>query len=485
MTATTTQRDEEPATSQEGIWGPRYRLLTVGLVLVVVSGAFEALAVATTLPATVRDLGGLSLYGWAFSAFMLTDLVGIVLAGSASDRVGLARPFIWGVSAFTLGLFIGGLAPAMIVVIAGRAVQGFGAGALNSLAYAAIGRGYPDSAKARMLAVLSTAWVVPGLIGPALAGVITDHLGWRWVFLGLALLPPLAACLALPALRRFPPPRPDEAKRADERGRLGAAVRLAIGVLLALAGLDSRQPLPLVGLCVLGLALCVPALRRLLPDGTLLAARGLPAAVAATALVNLAFFGADSFVPLALTGVRGQSVTFAGLALTTGTIGWTSGAWLQERLAKRRIYVGITITGIVLIAAAIFGATAVLLPNVPVLLAPVAWAVAGLGMGLAYTTLTLVVLRAAPLGEEGAASAAIALSAILGTALGTGIGGALIGQGGASAAALRPGIAAQNALMILVAAVAIVVAMRIGTVRRPATPPGTPDTPDTDGAPAT
>ena len=465
MAATATQHGEEISAQREGIWGPRYRLLTLGLVLVVVGGAFEALAVATTMPATVRDLGGLSLYGWAFSAFMLTDLIGIVLAGSASDRVGLVRPFSWGVAAFTLGLVIGGLAPAMIVVIAGRAVQGFGAGALNSLAYAAIGRGYPDSAKARMLAVLSTAWVVPGLVGPALAGLIADHLGWRWVFLGLAALPPLAACLALPALRRFPAPEPGAADRDEARGKLMAAVRLAVGVLLALAGLDSHQPLLLVVLVVAGLALTVPALRRLLPEGTLRAARGLPAAVAATTLVNLAFFGVDSFVPLALTGVRGQTATFAGLALTTGTIGWTSGAWLQERLARRGRYVRVTITGILLIIVAVCGVSAVLLPGVPVLLAPAAWAVAGLGMGLSYTTLTLVVLRSAATGQEGAASAAIALSAILGTALGTGIGGALIGQGGAGAAALWPGIAAQNVLMILVAVAAVTTATRIGIIR--------------------
>lgn len=449
----------------EGVWSPRYRLLTVGLVLVVVGGAFEALAVATTMPATVRDLGGLSLYGWAFSAFMLTDLVGIVVAGSASDRMSLARPFTWGVAAFTLGLVIGGTAPAMIVVIAGRAVQGFGAGALSSLAYVAIGRGYPDAAKPRMLAILSTAWVVPGLVGPALAGVIADHLGWRWVFLGLAALPPLAACFALPAMRRFPSPAARASKDGEHR-KWTSAVCLALGVLLTLTGLDQRQPLVTPVLCVAGLALAVPALRRLLPEGTLRAAQGLPAAVAALALVNLAFFGVDSFVPLALTGVRGQTATFAGLALTGGTLGWTSGAWVQEQLARRGYYVRTVASGLVLIVVAVCGVSAVLLPAVPVLLAPLAWTLAGLGMGLAYTTLTLVILRSATPGQEGLASAAISLAAILGTALGTGIGGALIGQGGAGAAALWPGIAAQNGLMILIAALAIVAAMRIGAVRR-------------------
>src|SRR5689334_19849047 len=140
----------EPA--PEGIWGRTNRTLTIGLVLIVVGVAFEALAVATTLPATSRDLGGLALYGWAFSAFMLTNLIGITVAGSEADRMGPRRPFVVGVALFTLGLTIAGLAPTMPIVILGRAVQGFGAGVTSSVAYVAIGRGYSEAAKARMLA---------------------------------------------------------------------------------------------------------------------------------------------------------------------------------------------------------------------------------------------------------------------------------------------------------------------------------------------
>ena len=168
-----------------GIWSSTHRSLTIGLILTVSGAAFEALAVATTLPATIKDLGGLALYGWAFSAFMLANLIGITVAGAEADRQGPARPFIAGIATFVLGLLVVGLAPSMLVFILGRAVQGFGAGVISSVAYIGIGRGYPEAAKPRMLAVLSSAWVVPGLIGPALAGLISDFAGWRWVFLGL------------------------------------------------------------------------------------------------------------------------------------------------------------------------------------------------------------------------------------------------------------------------------------------------------------
>src|SRR5215211_3806849 len=128
-----------------GPWSRPYRRTTAGLLLTVAVGAFEALAIATILPETVDDLGGLGYYGWAFSAFMLANLVGLVIAGDEADRRGPALPFVGGIVAFTVGLLAGGLAPAMIVLILSRAIQGLGGGLLSGVAYVAMGRGYPES----------------------------------------------------------------------------------------------------------------------------------------------------------------------------------------------------------------------------------------------------------------------------------------------------------------------------------------------------
>ena len=168
-----------------GIWAPARRLLTVGLVLAVTFVAFEALAIATILPVVGRELGDLRLYGWVFSAFLLASLIGIVVAGTLADRVPLWRPMLAGLVLFALGLVIGGTAPDMVVLVAGRAVQGLGAGVVPAVAYVAISRCYPEESRPRMFAVISTAWVVPGLIGPAVAAVVAAAVGWRWVFLGL------------------------------------------------------------------------------------------------------------------------------------------------------------------------------------------------------------------------------------------------------------------------------------------------------------
>jgi MFS family permease len=180
---TMVQTDIPDGSPPGGIWSQPYRLLTLGLVLTVVAAAFEQLSVATTMPAAVRDLGGLALYGWAFSAFMLTMIIGLTVGGSETDRLGPLRPFFSGVVLFAVGLVMAGLASTMPVLIAGRAVQGLGAGLVASIAYAVIGRDYPETARPAMLALISSAYILPSFIGPALAGLIADYFGWRWSFL--------------------------------------------------------------------------------------------------------------------------------------------------------------------------------------------------------------------------------------------------------------------------------------------------------------
>src|SRR5437764_4843361 len=144
----------------------RRRALTIGLVLTVSTIAFEALAVATVVPAASHQLHGVRLYGWVFSAFMLADLVGITIAGRQADRRGPATVYATGLAMFSGGLVLGGLAPHMLVLVIARAVQGLGAGALSSTAFVVIARAYPEGLRPKMLAVMSSAWVVPGLIGP-------------------------------------------------------------------------------------------------------------------------------------------------------------------------------------------------------------------------------------------------------------------------------------------------------------------------------
>ena len=200
---------------------PARRGLTMGLVLTITLVAFEALAVITILPTIKDDLEGISLYGWVTSAFQLGLLVGIVVAGGQADRRGPGPPFVAGVLVFMAGLTIGGLAPSMLVLVLARGLQGLGAGAIPAVAYAAIGRSYPEALRPRVFAVLSTAWVVPGLIGPALSALVAASAGWRWVFLGLLPLVAASGALAWPSLRRLGPPPSRWSSGAGCRGRSG------------------------------------------------------------------------------------------------------------------------------------------------------------------------------------------------------------------------------------------------------------------------
>ena len=424
-----------------GVWAPERRALTIGLVLTVTLAAFESLSVATIMPVVARDLGGLGLYGWVFSAFFLGSLVGIVAAGQQADGHGLARPYLLGLGLFAVGLLIGGLTPSMPILVAGRAIQGFGAGAVPTVAYVSIGRRYPDAARPIMFAILSSAWIVPGLAGPAIAGLIADHASWRLVFLGLLPLVAIALALTLRALAGSDEGAAARAARPGTRppGRLWLALRVSTGATLVLAALSARDALSVL-LGISGLVVGLPALVRLLPPGTLRATRGLPAVILLRGMLTFGFFGAEAFLPLTLVAVRGASATAAGLTLTAATLTWAVGSWLQARLmaswgARRLIR-----AGFVLVTLGVAAVIAVLAPQVPLSAAVAAWGLAGLGMGLAYSPISITVLRDAPSGQEGSATSAMQLSDVLGTALGTGVSGAIVAAAAVLGTDPRPGL---------------------------------------------
>ena len=437
--------------------------LAVGLVLTITTIAFENLGVATAMPIVARNLGDLSLYGWAFTAPLLASLIGIGVAGRYVDRLGPGRPFAFGLALFTIGLAIAGAAPSMEVLVAGRFIQGLGTGVIPPVAYAAIGRAFVDRARATMFALLSTAWVLPGLVGPAVSGTIAEEVGWRWVFVAILPLVPLNAVLAIPSLVRLGPPPPGahhEEADAEQAGRIALAVRLAIGVGLVVGGLGWRSWLA-VPVVAVGTAVAAGPLRRLLPAGTLRLAAGLPAAVAARGLQTFAFFGAQAFIPLALREVRDQRAAVAGLLLTAATLAWTAGAWLQERRGHVFGRAAFERRGFELLVAGSAVSALVVVDAVPLPLAGLGWTVAGLGMGLSYSGLSLIVLAAAPPGREGTASSAIQLSDVLGMALGTGLGGAAVAFGEAAGWSPRPGVTVAFALALGAGAVAVVAARRL------------------------
>ena len=451
---------------EPGLWSARHRRLTIGLVLSITLVAFETLAVSTVMPIVTRDLGGLELYGWVFSAFFLSSLVGIVVLGGLVDRFGPAPPFAIGMGIFGVGLLVGGLAPSMEVLVAARVLQGFGGGAIAPTSYAAIGRRLPEPLRPAMFAVLASAWVIPGLIGPAVAGAVGEQFGWRVVFLGLLPLVGVSAILVMPSLHSIGPPSvaDDEAaiaRRPDAARRLPFAILVALGAGLILGGLSADSLVVLALLTGGGLLVALPAYARLVPAGTLTARFGLPAAVLVRALTTFSFFSVYAYIPFALVEVRGVSVAEAGLALTAGTVAWTGGAWVAARLVEPLGEGRLVRIGLIVMVAGLVASLAVLAPVVPPLLAVLTFGLAGLGIGISYSPVSLIVLALAPKREIGTATSGLQLSDVLGESLGTGVTGAILAAAVRTAVPTGPPLAVAFGIGVLVGAAALLLTVRL------------------------
>jgi MFS family permease len=450
-----------PEDIRDGVWAPARRQLTLGLALSVSLVAVEALAIATVMPTVSDELGGIELYGWVFSAFFLGTLIGIVVAGQSADRIGAAPAFTLGLALFAVGLLVGGITPSMLVLVLARFVQGFGAGAVPAIGYVCIGRGYPAALRPRMFAVMASAWVIPGIVGPALAGVVEQAWGWRWVFLGLLPLVVIAGAFTIPAMRPIGPGTSDNDDGAPAKSRLPWGIAVAGGAAALLAGIAADNLVATMALVIVGLSVGVPAYLRLVPQGTIRAAPGMPAAIAARATLTFAFFGVDAYVPLAIADVRHLGTFWITLCLTTTTLAWTTAAWVQERLVLRVGARRLVVAGHAIILASIAVTGLFLVEAVPVGVGIAGWTVGGFGIGLAYAPITLTVLAEAAPGREGAASASLQLTEQLGVAIGIGLGGAAVAVGARNGWVPSAGIAVAWTLAAAVATLGMFIGRRL------------------------
>ncbi|WUH93338.1 MFS transporter [Streptomyces sp. NBC_00433] len=472
-----------PEAGTGGILGREYRALTLGVVSVVLLVAFEATAVSTAMPIAARDLHGLGLYAFGFSGYFTTSLLAMVVSGQWCDRSGPLRPLTAGIAGFAAGLVVSGTAGAMGTFVLGRAVQGFGGGLVIVALYVVVGRAYPERLRPSVMASFSASWVVPSIVGPLVSGTVTEQLGWRWVFLAIPVLVALPLAVMLPALRRtVAAPEQDAGPRPGMDGRrIWLAVALAAGaVLLQYAGQDLR---PLSALPALaGAALLVPAARRLLPPGTFRAVRGLPAVVLMRGLAAGTFAAAETFIPLMLVTQRGLSATMAGLSLAGGGLTWALGSYLQARPRFEPMRERLVQVGMVLSATAIAAVPLALDHAVPVWIVAVAWCLAGMGMGMVISTLSVLLMRISRPQDAGTNSAALQVSdalaqvvlvAAAGTAFAALGGGSLApsaAAGGTAVAAHPAAFAAVFLPAALLALASTVAAARLRPAKRTTNP---------------
>jgi MFS family permease len=390
----------EPALAARGALSRgAQRLVLTGMVALCSLGAFEALAVSTAMPTVAVELDGLRFYTFAFAVAFATSVVGMLAAGRWCDRSG-PTPAMWtGVALFVVGLVVAGTATGMGALIAGRAVQGVGNGLYGVALYVLVARVFAAERHPAVFSAFAAAWVVPAIVGPGLAGLIVDHLGWRWVFLGAAVLTVPAALLMRPGLTAARTNRPtqddDDAATPDGAtavGQPGRPVRHA-------------------------LRLAVDVLR---------AGRGLPAVVSVRALVAGAFTGAEVLLPLLLVHERHLSPGAAGLILTVGALGWSGASWVRGRNLLHLSHAGYVRLGGGLLTLGMVGAAILVLPDLPVGFGMAFWVLSGCGMGLVYPTLSVLTLELAAPHEQGSASSALQVADALAAAIASSATGALL-----------------------------------------------------------
>jgi len=419
------EQTAEAADERGSIFGGHLRATSTGLLILVTLIAFEAMAVSTALPTAARSLHGLGAFGWAFTGFLVANVVGMVASGQLSDTRGPRLPLVAGLLAFLVGLALSGTATTMVQLVAGRVVQGLGGGLIVTAIYVIAGQVYPEHLRPALFAATSSAWVVPSLVGPGVSGLLTQHASWRWVFLGLLPFAVVAGALLGPILRTLHAPAVPAVGRS---GRIGWAVAVAAGIAaLEQAG---QHPSPLtLAVGAGGLVLLLAGLRPLLPRGTFRLRPGVAAPVALRGLLAGTFFGVESLIPLSLSVQHGYGATAAGLPLAVSGFTWSAGSWWQGRLndaAQPGRRVVLVRAGFVLnaVAAAVMALAAV--PSLPGWLAYPSWLLAGLGAGLTMSSVSVLLLKYTTDADRGADSAALQLSDATASALTTGLAGVLV-----------------------------------------------------------
>lgn len=414
----------------------RRRAVTAGVMMGMFLAALEATVVSTAMPTVIASLGGLSHYSWVFSAYLITSTVTVPVWGKLSDLYGRRLFYQLGIAVFLLGSVLSGVSTSMAQLVAFRAVQGLGAGALIPLGMTIIGDVYTVEERARMQAYFSGVWGLASVVGPVAGGFITDHLSWRWVFY-INVPFGLAAALVMGLALREP--------RRQERAAIdyaGAALLMAAITLLMLAlveggsveALTSGRNLALLGgAALLGALFARAELRARDPlvPFHLFRNRVVAVGVAAGFLAGVAMFGAITFVPLFAQGSLGATATEAGSLLMPLMLSWVLVAIVGGRVLLRIGYRPTCIAGFVMLTAGM------------ALLStyrrgwPRAWlyfdlCVIGAGLGLTMLTLLIAVQQSVSREQLGIATSLNQFSRSIGGAVGVAVMGAVLSAGLAS-----------------------------------------------------
>jgi EmrB/QacA subfamily drug resistance transporter len=395
--------------------------VTAGVMTGMFLAALEATVIGTAMPTVIAALGGLNHYSWVFSAYLITSTVTVPVWGKLSDLYGRRLFYQLGIAVFLLGSVLSGMSASMAQLIAFRALQGLGAGALVPLGMTIIGDIFTVQERARMQAYFSGVWGLASIIGPVIGGFITDHWSWRWVFyinLPVGLAAALIIGLALREPRRHERPAVDYAGAATLTAAITALMLALVEGGASVATLTSPRNLALFAASA-GLTLLFVRIERRAADPIvpfrLFRNRVVTVAVVTGFLAGVALFG-------------GATATEAGSLLTPLMLSWVSLSVVGGRLLLRVGYRPTAIAGFVLLSSGF-----VLLSNfsraTPRLWLYVDLVVIGAGLGLTMLTLLIAVQQAVPRSQLGITTSLNQFARSIGGAVGVAVMGAVLSAG--------------------------------------------------------
>ena len=427
---------------------PEQLVIAAGVMSALAVAALDSTAVSTAMPTIIGNLGGLSEYGWVFSAYLLASTVTVPLYSRLADMYGRKPVFMAGIALFVGGSMLCGLATSMALLIVFRTIQGLGAGAVQPIAFTIAGDVFESEQRAKIQGLFSGVWGAAAVVGPAIGSIITTTVGWRWVFFVNAPVGLMAAVLIGHFLH-------ERVEHHRHRLDLFGAAILTLGLVsLLFAAVEGGQLWGWISPLTLGLVAAAVALlaafvvfeRRVaepLIDLTLLRVPVIGAGLAIGALSGVVMFSLSTYVPPMVQGVMGGTALEAGVAVAAMSIGWPIGSIVGGRALLRFGARPTVLTGMAMLVAGTAVVTQAIRPGTlegGLLVAALGEAITGLGMGLSATTILVMVQASVPWQRRAVATGLVQFSRTIGGAVGVGLLGGLVtaAAGNASGIVLDP-----------------------------------------------
>ena len=384
-------------------------LAAFGVMLVIFLFAIDATIISTAMPTIVAKLGGLELYSWVFSIYMLTSALSTPLFGKLSDLYSRRRLMLIGIAIFVLGSTLCGAAQSMEALVLFRAVQGLGGGAIYALSFILVGVLYSPEQRAKMQGIISGIWGIASILGPLAGGIIVENWSWRWAFFVNLPITAVAIALIVVGLKEAGGER--RAHNLDFAGTLTLLSALLLLFYALSHSAHSRQPLhaDLIGIIALAIVFLIAfyfierrAAEPIIPLDLFKLSLFKTSAVVAT-LAAMGVFGAVSYLPLYLQGISGLTASRAGMVLLFVSVTWTAGSLIAGQALNRFGYRAVAVAGMALLTIG-YSFFVAFKSDLTVLLVAVSGTLIGTGMGMANLTTLVAVQNSVPHQQIGVAT---------------------------------------------------------------------------------